>query len=103
MGSAGGLAVAAGRLLDAPEPERLRPLGAAYGVAGLLRSVPALARQGRCLLPEDVLAAHDLSPEEVIDAPASAKLAPVLRALAAEGTGLLAEGRRTRPPRLPTS
>jgi phytoene synthase len=99
LGSAGGLAVAAGRLLDAPEPERLRPFGAAYGVAGLLRSIPVLARQGRCLLPEDVLAAHDLSPEEVIGAPTTAKLAPVLRALTAEGAGLLAEGRRTRPPR----
>ncbi len=53
------LAVAAGRLLGAPRAslERLRALGAAYGVAGVLRSVTALARQGRCLLPEDVLAA----------------------------------------------
>ncbi|MGH7154646.1 MAG: phytoene/squalene synthase family protein, partial [Acetobacteraceae bacterium] len=49
LGSAGGLAVAAGRLLAAPEPEALRPLGAAYGVAGVLRSVPLLAMRQRCL------------------------------------------------------
>jgi phytoene synthase len=49
--SAGGVAVAAGRLLDAPEPERLRPLGAAYGIAGLLRSEAVHARHGRRLLP----------------------------------------------------
>jgi len=63
--SAGGLAVAAARLLGAPEPEALRPFGAAYGTAGVLRSVPALARQGRCLLPADALAAHGLVPEGV--------------------------------------
>jgi phytoene synthase len=99
LGSAGGLAVAAGRLLGAPEPERLRPFGAAYGVAGLLRSIPALARQGRCLLPEDVLSAHDLSPEEVIGASAGAKLGPVMRALAAEGHALLEQSKGLRLPR----
>jgi phytoene synthase len=66
LGGAGGLAVAAGRLLGAPEPEALRPFGAAYGAAGVLRSVPALARQGRCLLPADALAAQGLVPEGVI-------------------------------------
>jgi len=50
-GTAGGLAVAAGRLLGVPEPERLRPLGIAYGIAGLLRSETVHARQGRRLLP----------------------------------------------------
>ena len=51
FGSAGGLAVAAGRLLGAPDPEKLRPLGAAYGVAGVLSSVavhlPAACRYAR--------------------------------------------------------
>ena len=42
--SAGGVAVAAGRLLGAPDPEVLRPLGAAYGIAGLLRSVAVHSR-----------------------------------------------------------
>ncbi len=96
-GTAGGLAVAAGRLLGAPEPERLRPLGSAYGVAGLLRSVPALARQGRCLLPEDRLAAQGLSPEEVAHSPDTAAL--VLADLLAEGRALLDEGRGLRLPR----
>ncbi len=52
----GGLALAAGRLLGAPAAAGLRELGAAYGVAGALRNVAALARAGRCLLPEDLLA-----------------------------------------------
>ena len=96
-GTAGGLAVAAGRLLGAPEPERLRPLGAAYGVAGLLRSIPALARQGRCLLPEDLLAAQGLSVDEVVQRPDVS--APVLVALLEEGRALLNEGRGLRLPR----
>src|SRR3984957_11908633 len=61
--TAGGVAVAAGRLLgaDAAMLERLRVLGTAYGMAGQLRSVAALARHGRCMLPEDVLAKHGLT------------------------------------------
>ena len=54
-GMAGGVMVAAGRALGVIEPERLRDAGAAYGIAGVLRSVPALARQGRCVLPKEVL------------------------------------------------
>ena len=99
LGTAGGLAVAAARLLGAPEPERLRPLGAAYGVAGMLRSVPALARQGRCLLPEDLLAAQGLSVEAVVGQPDTPALAPLLAVLRAEGLALLAQGRGHRLPR----
>jgi phytoene synthase len=87
-GTAGGYAVAAGRLLGAP-PATLVPLqeaGAAYGLAGVLRSVPAVARQGRCLLPADALAARGLDPYAVIADP----LAPGLRDLVA---GMAAEAR----------
>ncbi len=93
--SAGGVAVAAGRLLCVPEPEALRPLGAAYGIAGLLRSIPAHSRQGRCLLPADVLAEHGLRPEHLIAEPSAAAAQPVMRRLAHEGLMLL------RRPRLP--
>ena len=100
-GTAGGLAVAAARLLGATAPEALRDLGAAYGAAGVLRAVPALARQGRCLLPADVLAAHGLSPEAVPDAVLRASDAPALRAalasLAATGRSLLADAPRHLP------
>ncbi len=53
-GTAGGIAVAAGRLLGAPDPEQLRDPGGAYGAAGVLRSAALLARQGRSLLPADM-------------------------------------------------
>jgi 15-cis-phytoene synthase len=98
-GTAGALAVAAGRVLgaDAGALSRLRSLGAAYGVAGQLRSVVALARQGRCLLPLDVLGAHGLTAEAVIARPDDASLRPLLSDLAAEGRRLLREAGGTMP------
>jgi phytoene synthase len=102
LGSAGGLAVAAGRLLGAADPEALRPFGAAYGAAGVLRSVPTLARQGRCLLPAEALAAHGLVPEAVVSegvASGDRRLHAALRDLAAEGRGFLAAGRASQVPR----
>src|SRR6185503_4597759 len=95
-GTAGGLAVAAGRVLGTPGAEELRPLGMAYGVAGLLRSVSAHARQGRCLLPEDVLAEHGLTIQHVIADPAAPAVATIMRRLADQGLGLLVPPRVTR-------
>ncbi len=91
-GTAGGLAVAAGHALgaDAAESAKLRALGTAYGVAGQLGNVTALARQERCLLPLDVLAAHGLTPDHVIRDPSTA--APALAELAEEGCILLRAG-----------
>jgi phytoene synthase len=99
LGVAGGVAVAAAHLLGAAEPEALRPLGAAYGAGGVLRGVSALARQRRCLLPADVLAAHGLTPEGVVLRPDTPDLRPALLELAQEGRALLAAG----PRRLPRS
>jgi phytoene synthase len=96
FGSAGGVAVAAGRLLGALDPEMLRPLGAAYGIAGLLRSVSVHSRQGRCLLPVDMLAEHGLTPEGLMAAPTAMAALEVARRLAHEGLMLLG---RTRLPR----
>ena len=86
-GSAGGVAVAAGRLLGAPPATlpALQQAGAAYGLAGVLRSVPALAAQGRCLLPEDALTAAGLTAEAVLAAPDSVAVGRVARALAQAG------------------
>ena len=79
--------MAAGRLLGVAGPALagLQAAGAAYGLAGVLRSVPALAGQGRCLLPGDVLAAHGLTPEAVVAGPGSAPVRAVLAALAQAG------------------
>ena len=86
-GSAGGFAVAAGMLLGADDRalERLRKLGAVYGLAGILANVSALARVERCLLPIDALAAHGLTPHHVIADPRCAALA--IADLAGQGLG----------------
>jgi phytoene synthase len=90
----GALAVAAGRALGAEEPvlPRLRALGTAYAIAGQLRSVPALARQGRCQLPEETLAAHALTVHEAIADPHAAPLRQALHTLADHGRRLLCDG-----------
>ncbi|MBU8542080.1 MULTISPECIES: phytoene/squalene synthase family protein [Roseomonadaceae] len=87
---AGGLMVAAGRVLGAPDAAlpALQKLGAMQGLAGVLRSVAAHASQGRCLLPLDALAEAGLSAEGVIAEPDRAE--PLRRALAEEGVVTLA-------------
>jgi 15-cis-phytoene synthase len=90
LAGAGGLAVAAGAALGAPDPELCRPYGAAYGIAGLIRSSGTLARQGRCLLPADVLGRQELIREDFIADPNTARAQLALRDLAATGLGMLA-------------
>jgi phytoene synthase len=89
LAGAGGLAVAAGRLLGVPGNEGLRRRGAAYGVAALLRATGALASAGRCLLPQDVLLRHGLTPEEFVDDPGTPAGRAVLEAVRVEGRALL--------------
>lgn len=92
--TAGTLAEAAGEALgaDGATGGRLRAAGTAYGVAGVLRSVAVLARQGRCLLPADLLAKHGLSAEAVAADPETTRLAPVRDRLIAWGTAQLRAG-----------
>lgn len=92
LGGAGGVAVAAARALGASQPEMVRPLGAAYGVAGLLRNMPLLAAQRRCLLPVDLLAAHGASAETAIATPDAPPVRAVLTRLAEEGRAWLRQG-----------
>jgi phytoene synthase len=99
LAGAGGLAVAAAAALGAPDPDALRPFGAAYGVAGLARATGVLAAQGTCLLPRELLAMHDLSPEAFIDDPGSVPARAVLDDVVREGRTLLAAARKTPVPR----
>lgn len=88
---AGGLAVTVARLLGAPDAAlpAVQRLGALQGLAGVLRSVPSHAPQGRCLLPHDALAEAGLTAEAVIAEPMRAE--PLRRALAEEGGMALAK------------
>jgi 15-cis-phytoene synthase len=99
MAGAGGVAVAAGRILGAGEPEIFRPPGAAVGAARVIRWNHGLARRGRCFLPADLLAESGLSVHAAIAAPESPQVAAVLRRLAAEGQSFLARSPSGRMPR----
>ena len=91
--TAGALAVATARLLGAQAAHLplIERLGAGYGLAGVLRSVPHLARAGRCLLPAAPLGELGLTREGVMAEPELA--APLIRAMAEEGAARLAEAR----------
>lgn len=99
-GTAGGWSAVAGQALgaDAQAAAVLRALGAAYGLAGVLRSVAAHAAQGRCLLPLDRLAEAGLRAEQVIADPRGAALSALLRAMARDGLDALDAARRDVPP-----
>ncbi len=99
--TAGGVAVAAGRALGAEPVEvgALREIGSAYGVAGVLRSVPALARQSRTVLPIDALADAGLTEADVFANPADLRLAPVIDCIRGIGQRWLRVGRSQRLPR----
>lgn len=99
LAGAGGIAVAAGRLLGAADPEMFRPVGAALGAARVIRWNHALARRGRCLLPVDLLAESGLSVHAAIAAPESPDVSVVLRQLAAVGQSFLAQASIGRLPR----
>ena len=98
LAGAGGVAVAAAQLLGAPDPELLRPIGAAFGAARVIRWNRALALRTRCLLPADLLTEAGISVHEAIAAPDSAEVAGVLRRLTAEGQRFLAAGPSGRLP-----
>jgi len=92
LAGAGGLAVAAGQALGVRDPavlDGLRLRGAAYGVAGLLRSRLLLARQGRAPWPGDLLAEGELTVEAAAANPAHPAMLAIFRVLAAEGQSWL--------------
>jgi 15-cis-phytoene synthase len=99
---AGGVSVAAGQALGVTAPEALEGLklsGAAYGVAGLLRSRGPLGRRGWAPWPADRLALAGLTPAAAAAAPSDPALVPVLAELAGEARGWLREARGIRVPR----
>jgi len=58
-GTAGRLARIAGKLLGA-DAQAIEDFGTAYGISGILRAAPFLARQNRSLLPSDCTSAQKL-------------------------------------------
>jgi phytoene synthase len=94
-GTSGGYALVAGRVLGAPPVAMpaLQAVGAAYGMAGMLRSLSALAAQGRCLLPADLLEQQALTPADVVREPHAPAVAVIGRDLATQAQQALRQAR----------
>lgn len=60
------------------QAEAVRYISAAYALTGILRAIPAHARQRRCYLPESLLADEGVSVDGVYDGSARDKLAPIV-------------------------
>jgi phytoene synthase len=94
---AGSLALAAARVLGAPDAPGLQAIGAAYGAAGMLRSVAAMGSRGLCLLPAELLSMHGFTAEAVAANPASPALQPVFTKLAKQARAWLGAPARRGP------
>lgn len=83
-GTAGSL-FAAAMTINGGDAHRHKSLsqaaGRAYGLTGLMRSMPVHAAWGRCDLPDDLLRRHGTSFEDILAGKASAGLASVLSLL----------------------
>jgi 15-cis-phytoene synthase len=85
-------------LLGADEPEAFRRFGAAYAVAGQVRTMRPAASRGQCLIPVDLLARHGLTVHDAIAAPDDRAVRDSLTALVREGQAMLGgHGRVPRP------
>lgn len=94
LAGAGGVAVAAGRTLGMTDADALRPYGAAYAVAGLLRTAGMTAARGTCLLPAELLRRHGVVPEGFVADPGGAAARAAMAEVAGIGRALLAEAGR---------
>jgi phytoene synthase len=82
--------------LDAATTAAARDVGIAYALAGLIRAVPFHARQRRVYLPADMLAAHGLTREDVLNGRQGEKLGNVVRELADVALARIAAARSLR-------
>lgn len=73
-----------------------RHAGIAYALTGLLRTTPFLLRQGRCLLPEDLLRREGLTPAGITGSSTGTDLAKVVAEIARRAAEHLEEARRHR-------
>ena len=76
-----------------------REAGIAYALAGVLRSIPFHAAQGKLFLPADLLREADLSPEDVLAGQGGEKLETVKMKIAQRALRRLSSARKYRIPR----
>lgn len=90
---------ALGLPVDAPLAETIRLAGTAYALTGILRAVPFHAAQQRVLLPESLLVAGGIAPEEVYRRPLGTAAFAAMREAGLEAARRIAMARRRPVPR----
>jgi phytoene synthase len=85
--------------VDADADDIVRSAGIAYGLAGILRAVPHEAARRKLFLPRDLLAAEDLSTEDIFAGRGTEKLKRVIVRVAACALGHHATARKLPRPR----
>lgn len=91
-GTSGALIALALLILDVKDAGMLacsRQVGRGYALTGLLRATPFLARQHRCLLPEEVLAKHGTDRDAVLEMRPSPAVAAATAEIAAAAEAAL--------------
>ncbi|MGM0421814.1 MAG: phytoene/squalene synthase family protein [Pseudomonadota bacterium] len=67
-----------------PHSDMAAPVAQIIALTGILRAVPFHARQHRCYLPEDLLRAEGLSPQDIYNGKSPERLKPVAKAITAQ-------------------
>jgi phytoene synthase len=99
LDATGGALMRAAAILLGGDPELARPAALAYGLAGLLRSLPFHNHRHKLYLPLDLLAALDWTPEEFFEGAGDPRLAAVMRQVALRARDHFFAARRGKRPR----
>jgi len=79
LDATGGALMRAAAIVLGGDPGIVRPAALAYGLAGLLRSMPFHNQRHKLYLPLDLLAALEIAPEEFFDAKDDPRVAAAVR------------------------
>ncbi|MBL8808196.1 MAG: squalene/phytoene synthase family protein [Rhodospirillales bacterium] len=98
-GTSGTLTRAAFAMCGAEGGQAASDIGTAYGLAGMLRSLPHFSRARRCILPDALVAQAGLAHEQIHEGKAGADLARAVEPVALRARELLAKARTAGVPR----
>ncbi len=99
LDATGGALMRAACVLLGGDPSLARPAALAYGLAGLLRSLPFHSQRHKLYLPLDLLAALHLTPEEFFEKEGDPRIAAAIRQTALRAREHFLAARRGPRPR----
>lgn len=82
------------RAFTPEEAEAVQLIGEAYGLTGILRSIGPMASQGRVMLPESLLAKHEVETADILTGTCRPGLRALIEEMAGEAETRLVTARR---------